>query len=72
MPFRYGRILHLDLTGKTEARPLALEEAKPKIVDALKKTRTRELMSTKGEMVQQLREAKKSGQPPEASSKKPA
>jgi SurA-like N-terminal domain/PPIC-type PPIASE domain len=58
-------ILHL--TGKTEARPLALEEAKPKIVDALKKTRTRELMSTKGaEMVQQLREAKKSGQPPEA------
>lgn len=57
----------LDLTGKTEARQLALEEAKPKIVDALKKTRTRELMSTKGaEMVQQLREAKKSGQPSEA------
>src|SRR4029077_20072428 len=57
-------ILHL--TGKTEARPLALEEAKPKIVDALKKTRTRELMSTKGaQMVQQFREAKKSGQPPE-------
>jgi hypothetical protein len=57
-------ILHL--TGKTDARPLALEEAKPKIVDALKKTRTREVMSTKGaEMVQQLREAKKSGQPPE-------
>src|SRR6476660_4636137 len=56
----------LNLTGKTEARPLALEEAKPKIVDALKKTRTREVMSTKGaEMVQQLREAKKSGQPPE-------
>jgi hypothetical protein len=58
-------ILHL--TGKTEARPLALEEAKPKIVDALKKTRTREVMSTKGaEMMQQLREAKKSGQPLEA------
>ena len=57
----------LNLTGKTEARQLALEEAKPKIVDALKKTRTRELMSTKGaEMVQQLREAKKSGQSPEA------
>jgi SurA-like N-terminal domain/PPIC-type PPIASE domain len=52
-------ILHL--IGKTEARPLALEEAKPKIVDALKKTRARELMSTKGaELVQQLREAKKS------------
>jgi len=58
-------ILHL--TGKTDARPLTNEEAKPKIVDALKKTRTREVMSTKGaEMVQQLREAKKSGQPPEA------
>jgi hypothetical protein len=58
-------ILHL--TGKTDARPLTAEEAKPKIVDALKKTRTREVMSTKGaEMVQQLREAKKSGQPPEA------
>ncbi len=57
-------ILHL--TGKTDARPLALEEAKPKIVEALKKARTRELISTKGaEMVQQLREAKKSGQPPE-------
>jgi hypothetical protein len=25
------------LTGKTDARPLALEEAKPKIVEALKK-----------------------------------
>ena len=52
-------ILHL--TGTTEARPLTLEEAKPKIVDALKKARSRELMSTKGaELVQQLREAKKS------------
>src|ERR1044071_2965681 len=54
----------LQLIGKTEARPLTLEEAKPKIVDALKKTRAREVMSTKGaELVQQLREAKKSGQP---------
>jgi SurA-like protein/parvulin-like peptidyl-prolyl cis-trans isomerase-like protein len=54
----------LRLTGKTEARPLTAEEAKPKIVDALKKARARELMSTKGmELVQQLREAKKSGQP---------
>ena len=52
-------ILHL--VGKTEARPLTLEEAKPKIVDALKKSRARELMSTKGaELVQQLRETKKS------------
>jgi hypothetical protein len=59
------------LTGKTEARPLALEEAKPKIVDALKKTRARELMSAKGaELVQQLREAKQSGQPLEAAIQK--
>src|SRR5204862_1022995 len=58
-------ILHL--TGKTEARPLTAEEAKPKIVDALKKARARELMSTKGaELVQQLRQAKQSGQPLEA------
>jgi peptidyl-prolyl cis-trans isomerase D len=53
-------ILHL--TGATEPRPLTLEEAKPKIVEALKKSRARELLSTKGaEVVQQLREAKKSG-----------
>jgi peptidyl-prolyl cis-trans isomerase D len=58
-------ILHL--IGKTEAHPLTVEEAKPKIVDALKKTRVRELMSTKSaELVQQLREAKKSGQPLDA------
>src|SRR6266702_945640 len=54
----------LRLTGRTETQPLTLEEAKPKIVDALKKTRGRELLSTKGaELVQQLREAKNSGQP---------
>jgi hypothetical protein len=58
-------ILHL--TEKTETRPLTLEEAKPKIVEALKKTRARELMSTKSaELVQQLRDAKKSGQPVDA------
>ena len=58
-------ILHL--TGTTKARPLTLEEAKPKVVDALKKARSRELVSTKGaELVQQLRETKKSGQPLEA------
>ena len=62
-------ILHL--IGTTEARPLTLEEAKPKIVDALKKTRSRELMSTKGaEVAQQLREEKKSGQPLEAAIQK--
>jgi hypothetical protein len=58
-------ILHL--TGKTEARPLTPEEAKPKIMEALKKARARELMSSKGaELVQQLREAKSSGQPLDA------
>src|SRR5215211_2554894 len=58
-------ILHL--TGKTDAQPLTPEAAKPKIVDSLKKTRARELMSTKSaELVQQLREAKSSGQPFEA------
>jgi hypothetical protein len=62
-------ILHLD--GITEARPLTIEEAKPKIVDTLKKSRARELISTKGaEVVQQLREATKSGQPLEAAIQK--
>ena len=61
----------LRLTGKTDARPLTAEEAKPKIVDALKKARGRELMSTKGaELVQQLREAKQSGQPLDAAIEK--
>lgn len=62
-------ILHL--TGVTEARPLTLEEAKPQIVDSLKKSRARELISTKGaEVVQQLREATKSGQSLEAAIQK--
>src|SRR5215470_134699 len=62
-------ILHL--TGRTEAQPFTLEQAKPKIVDALKKTRVRELMSTKSsELVQQLREAKISGQPLDAAVEK--
>ncbi|MBO0695439.1 MAG: hypothetical protein J2P56_04980, partial [Verrucomicrobia bacterium] len=47
------------------------EEAKPKIVDTIKKSKSRELMSTKtAEVVQQLREAKKSGQPLEAAIQK--
>jgi hypothetical protein len=62
-------ILHL--AGITEARPLTLEEAKPKIVDTIKKSKARELMSTKGaEVVQQLREANHSGQPLEAAIQK--
>jgi hypothetical protein len=52
-------ILHL--TGVAEARPLTVDEAKPKIVDALKKARAREQVSTKAaELVQQLRETTKS------------
>ena len=62
-------ILHL--TGVVEARPLSIEEAKPKIVEAIKSSRARELMSTKGaEIVHQLREAKKSGQPLDAAIQK--
>ena len=62
-------ILHL--AGISEARPLTLEEAKPKIVETIKKSKARELMSTKGaEVVQQLREAKQSGQPLEAAVQK--
>src|SRR6266536_2092112 len=62
-------IMHL--AGIVEARPLTIEEAKPKIVDAIKRSRTRELMSTKGaEIVQQLREATRSGQPLEAAIQK--
>ena len=58
-------ILHL--AGVVEARPLTIEEAKPKIVEAIKRSRGRELMSTKGAQVaQQLRQATKSGQALEA------
>jgi peptidyl-prolyl cis-trans isomerase D len=62
-------ILHL--TGVTEAKPLTIEEAKPKVVDTIKKSKARELMSTKGSgIVQQLRETKQSGQPIEAAIQK--
>jgi hypothetical protein len=62
-------ILHL--AGITEARPLTIEEAKPKIVDTLKKSKAKELMSTKAaDVVQHLREAKQSGQPLEAAIQK--
>ena len=48
-------ILHL--AGIVEARPLTIEEAKPKVVEAIKSSRTRELISTKGaEIAHQLRE----------------
>ncbi len=62
-------ILHF--AGVIEARPLSIEEAKPKIVETIKNSRARELMSTKGaEIVHQLREATKSGQPLDAAIQK--
>jgi peptidyl-prolyl cis-trans isomerase D len=62
-------ILHL--AGMVEARPLTIEEAKPKVVEAIKSSRTRELISTKGaEIAHQLREASTSGQPLEAAMQK--
>jgi hypothetical protein len=61
----------LHLAGIVEARPLTMEEAKAKIVEAITTSRTRELVSTKGaEIVQQLREATRSGQPLEAAIQK--
>src|SRR5437588_6118563 len=53
-------ILHL--AGVAPAKPLTLEEAKPKIVDALKTTRERELLSARAaKAAHDLREALKSG-----------
>lgn len=43
--------LILHLLGKIDARPLTLDEAKPKIVDALKADKTRELVTNKGNEV---------------------
>jgi peptidyl-prolyl cis-trans isomerase D len=54
----------LHLLGINAARPLSLEEAKPKIVEALKKTKLRQLVSTKGgEIVRAIREATAAGTP---------
>jgi hypothetical protein len=58
-------ILHL--LGKVDARPLTLDEAKPKIVDALKADKTRELMTSKGNQIaNQLRASIAAGVPLEA------
>lgn len=55
-------ILHL--AGVTEARPLTLEEAKPKIADTIKATRSREMLSNNGaKAARDLRESLKSGAP---------
>jgi peptidyl-prolyl cis-trans isomerase D len=56
----------LHLTAIEEARPLTLEEAKPKIVEALRKERLNASVSTKAaEVSQQIREKLKSGATPE-------
>ena len=58
-------ILHL--AAIDPAKPLTLEEAKPKVVEAIKNERIRELISAKGaEVAQKIREALKSGTPLEA------
>ncbi len=55
-------ILHL--AGVVEARPLSLEEAKPKMVDAIKASRAREIVSTKGAQVaHDVRESLVAGAP---------
>ncbi len=55
-------ILHL--ANVISAQPLTLEQAKPKIVEALKATRERELLSTRAaKAVHDLREALKGGEP---------
>jgi peptidyl-prolyl cis-trans isomerase D len=55
-------ILHL--TGVVEARPLTIEEAKPKIVDAIKTNRERETVSNKGaKAAHDLQESLKAGEP---------
>ncbi len=54
----------LHLVGIAPARPLTLEEARPKIVDAIKTSRAREMVSNKGAKVaHDLREGLKAGEP---------
>ena len=61
----------LHLAGMIEARPLSLGEAKAQITNAIKTTRAREAMMTKGnEIAQQLRQALGSGQPLDAAAQK--
>lgn len=54
----------LHLSGLAEARPLSLEEGKPKIVEAIKSDRLREMVARKGsEAARKIREALKAGTP---------
>ena len=60
----------LHLAGTVESHPLTLDEAKPKVLEALKRSKSQEMISTKGsEIVRKLREAKTSGQPLEGVAK---
>jgi dsDNA-binding SOS-regulon protein len=62
-------ILHL--AGATPAKPLTLDEAKPKVVDALKATRERELLNSRAAKVaHDLRETLKAGDPLAAAAQK--
>jgi peptidyl-prolyl cis-trans isomerase D len=57
----------LHLTDVKPARPLTLDEARPKIVETLKRERVQQLVSTKAvEAANKIREALKSNQPVDA------
>jgi parvulin-like peptidyl-prolyl isomerase len=57
----------LHLTDVILARPLTLEEARPKIAESLQRERLEEMVSTKaGDAARQIREALKSGKPVDA------
>jgi hypothetical protein len=61
----------LHLASVADSRKLTLEEAKPKVVDAIRKSRSQEMLATKGaEIARQLRDAIKSNQPIEAAAQK--
>jgi hypothetical protein len=54
----------LHLSGVVEARPLTMEEAKPKIVDVIKVNREREMVANKGaKSAHDLQESLKMGEP---------
>ena len=60
----------LHLAGIEPARPLTLEEAKPKIVEAIKNERVRERVAAKGaETAQKIREALQNGSDPQTALK---
>jgi peptidyl-prolyl cis-trans isomerase D len=67
-PIQVGDAFYiLHLASVTDARPLTLEEAKPKVADLIKKQRAQEQLTAKGgDTVKKLREAIKSGKTIEA------